>query len=40
MALTGEELSALVSLSEDSQDVRDSAYSLEALAESFLSKIR
>lgn len=28
-----------MSLSEDSQDVRDSAYSLEALAESFLSKI-
>jgi len=39
MALTGEELSALVSLAEDSQDDRDSAYSLEALADSFLSKI-
>lgn len=40
MALTGEELSALISLAEDSQDERDSAYSLESLADLFLSKIR
>lgn len=39
MALTGEELSALISLAEDSQDERDSAYSLESLADLFLSKI-
>lgn len=39
MALTGEELTALISLAEDSQDDRDSAYSLESLADSFLSKI-
>ena len=40
MALLGDELSALVSLAEDSQNESDSAYSLESLAEVFLAKIR
>ena len=40
MALTSEELSTLILLAEDSQDEKDSAYSLEALAEAFLAKIR
>jgi len=39
MALTSEELSTLILLAEDSQDEKDSAYSLEALAEAFLAKI-
>ena len=40
MALTSEELSSLVLLTEQSQDGSEAAFSLESLAHSFLTNIR